>query len=233
MMTETASKWRTKYAMVFAIPVFIVSLMAFTNGKEISTPVNSIVQGPGDPNGWFKAGSSYSDYTVGIDTQVSQNGQKSAFIESVVDGPTGFSTLMQNCNVKDFKGKRIRMSGYIKSQGNSTSMMWLRIDDFGNRMTGDFDNMGDRPINGDSDWTKCEIVFDVPDSECMMNFGVILSGAGKLWFDNISFEVVGNEIGKTAWNMNEELPQEGIRRMLEQYPDGLPEKLPVNLDFEE
>jgi len=125
------------------------------------------------------------------------------------------------------------MTGYIKSLGNDTTAMWIRIDDYTKRMTGDFDNMGDRSIIGNKDWTKCEIVFDVPDSECIINYGVILAGPGKTWFDNISFEIVSSAIDKTTMDLNEELPQEGIRQLFEQYPNGFPEKLPVNLDFEE
>lgn len=49
------------------------------------------------------------------------------------------------------------MTGYIKSLGNDTTAMWIRIDDYTKRMTGDFDNMGDRSIIGNKDWTKCEL----------------------------------------------------------------------------
>jgi hypothetical protein len=233
MMTKTKSKWWAKYKLAFALPIIILSLLAFTNDNlslskdAIALMANS--QGPIEVNGWFKAGNQPENYKVGIDNQVSQHGQKSATIESVSENPTGFSTLMQECNVKEFKGKRVKMTGYIKSLGlNDTTTMWIRVDDIDKKMA-DFDNMWDRPIVGNKDWTRCEIIFDVPDSKCVVNYGFILRGEGKIWIDNISFEIVNNSTNKTSRLLNETIPEEWIY----QIPKELPEKPPVNLDFED
>jgi hypothetical protein len=56
-----------------------------------------------------------------------------------------------------------------------------------------FDNMQDRPVTGTSDWTRCEIVLDVPEESGTLNFGALISGTGKIWFDNISFEILDNK----------------------------------------
>jgi hypothetical protein len=84
----------------------------------------------------------------------------------------------------------------------------------------------DRPIIGTKLWTKCVIVFDVPESPCVINYGLILDGDGKAWIDNISFEIVSNSTFNTAYYLNEPFSD------AYQIPENLPEE-PVNLDFEE
>jgi hypothetical protein len=181
-----------------------------------------------EPAGWFKAENRYDNYTIGTDNQNAQQGQYSGYIESVVDTTTGFGTLMQYCSEKNFKGERVKMTGYIQSKGSDTTLttMWIRVDDFNKRVIGDFDNMIDRPIVGTRYWTKCEIVFDVPESPCVISYGLILFGAGKAWFDHVSFEIVTSSTFKTAYYLNQPFPGEY------QIPPNLLVE-PVNLDFEE
>jgi hypothetical protein len=170
------------------------------------------------PEHWFKAGNMPDKYKFGVDSIVFKNGQKSAFIESTIDNIEGFATLMQTCNVKYYLGTRIKMTAYIKSENvTGWAGMWLRVD---SRTPGEslsFDNMQDRPVTGTSDWTKCEIILDVPENSGTLNFGVLISGSGKIWFDNISFEILDNKTPIKSDYLNA-LP--------------IPEK-PENLDFEE
>ena len=141
--------------------------------------------------GWFLAGSKPNSYTIGLDKSVFKTGSSSAFLESTDKEIEGFGTLMQTCGANEYLGKRIKMTAYIKSENVSNwAGMWLRVDSKETKKSLSFDNMQDRPIKGNSDWTMCEIILDVPEESGTLNFGVLLSGTGKLWFDNIKFEVV-------------------------------------------
>ena len=82
-----------------------------------------------------------------------------------------------------------------------------------------FDNMGDRPIRATTDWSKYEIVTDVPETSAHISFDVLLTGGGRIWFDTMQFEIVGVEIPTTT----KILPYKNIV-----YP-----KRPLNLSFEE
>jgi hypothetical protein len=181
-----------------------------------------------EPKGWGKYGTNVASYQIGVDNQISQHGQKSAFIESIAGIHFGFCTLSQICSGKDFKGKRVKMTSYLKSQGRmDTVQMWLRVDNLNNERIADFDNMQNRRIIGTKDWRKCEIVFDVPDAKCVINYGFLFSGVGKAWFDNISFEIVDKSDKsnrRTANNLYARNPNP--------VPQMIPEK-PVNIDFEE
>ena len=170
------------------------------------------------PKGWFKAGNVPDSYKFGSDAIIFKNGHKSSFIESIDKNIDGFATIMQTCSAKNYLGTRIKMTGYIKSENVSDwAGMWLRVDSRTEMKSLSFDNMQDRPVTGTSDWTKCEIVLDVPEESGTLNFGALISGTGKIWFDNISFEILDNNIPK-------------ISKDLGSMP--IPEK-PENLDFEE
>jgi hypothetical protein len=206
----------TKSILILSVVTFLI--FGFTLSDET-------------PKGWA-FGADRTNYKVSLDNKISQHGQKSASIESIVENPLDFCSLMQTVYVQEFIGKRIKMTGYIRSQGlNDTTTMWIRVDDYGNKTMADFDNMWDRPIVGTKDWTKCEIIFDVPEKS-VINFGFILRGAGKIWVDNVSFEIVSNSTDKTAQFTGQAFSDER-QEYLKQFSENSPEKHPVNLDFEE
>ena len=170
------------------------------------------------PKNWFKSGNKPENYKIATDSITFQNGKKSVCIVSLDSTIEGFATVMQFCSAKNYLGTRIKMTGYIKAENVAGwAGMWLRIDSRTQGESLGFDNMQDRPIIGNSDWTKCEIVMDVPVESITLNFGALISGTGKIWFDNVSFEILDNASPKVSEELNK-LP--------------LPEK-PKNLDFEE
>src|SRR4030095_6622009 len=64
------------------------------------------------------------------------------------------------------------------------------------RMLG-FDNMDNRPVKGTTDWTKYELVLDVPEATTMILYGFFVYEKGKAWADDLRFEVVGKDVPST------------------------------------
>lgn len=63
----------------------------------------------------------------------------------------------------EYLGKRIRLNGYVKNEKiTGWAGMWMRVDGTDKNTSLAFDNMANRAIGGTSDWTKYEIVLDVP-----------------------------------------------------------------------
>jgi hypothetical protein len=154
-------------------------------------------QGSG-PRGWFLAGSHPDQYSVGVDHAIFHSGKGSAYLEAKRAGADGFGTLMQTINAAEFLGQRVRMSGYLKTAGiEQWAGMWMRIDSPDKKPLG-FDNMQGRPLKGSTDWTRCEIVLDVPKNSVDVAFGVLLSGVGRVWIDDIKFEVVDLSVPTTG-----------------------------------
>jgi hypothetical protein len=64
-----------------------------------------------------------------------------------------------------------------------------------------FDNMRDRKIKGTTEWTKYEIILDVPEKSTTINYGVLLSLGGEVWLDDLTFEEVSTETTSTGENL--------------------------------
>lgn len=151
------------------------------------------------PKGWLKAGSSAGDYEMRTDVKAGRNQQNAATIKSVTDKISGFGTLMQNCSPEKYKGKRLKLTAYMKSVNvKEFAGMWLRVD--GDKLLEPlgFDNMYERPVTGTTDWTKCEIVLDVPMEATNLAYGALLSGTGQIWFSDLEFDVVSDDVPTTG-----------------------------------
>lgn len=167
------------------------------------------------PKGWHKAGSDPKKYEMGIDKGAGENGKNVATIKSIVKHTSGFGTLMQQSTPDKYKGKRVRMTGYMKSENVAEwAGFWFRVDQAGTDERLAFDNMQNRAIKGNSDWQKYEVVLDVSEKASNIAYGALLVGTGQIWFDNINFEIVDNSVPVTG--------------QIFATQDG-----PVNLDFEE
>lgn len=152
------------------------------------------------PSGWFNAGSKPLSYEMGIDKGAGQSGKNAATIKSKEIKIDGFGTLMQQCSPDKYLGKRVRMTGFIKSENVETwAGLWLRVDQPGSQQSLSFDNMENRPIKGTTAWAKCEIVLDVPTNASLIAFGGLLKVTGQIWFDNITFEIVDNTVPTTGY----------------------------------
>jgi hypothetical protein len=151
------------------------------------------------PAGWFRAGSNPADYEMAVDPSGGRNGA-AAFIKSRTAAPTvdGFGTLMQQFTGEEYRGKRLRLSGYVKASGISNwSGLWMRVDGPDKTTPLAFDNMQGRPIKGTQDWRRYEIVLDVPPTATSIAFGILLAGPGQAWIDDLQFEVVGATVPTT------------------------------------
>lgn len=171
--------------------------------------------------GWFKAGSNPKSYDMGIEMNAGQNGGNAATIKSIDKKIKGFGTLMQDCLPDNYLGRRVRMTAYLKTKDVADwAGIWFRIDEKGTDNALGFDNLKsgikDRSVKGTTEWTKYEIVLDVPLNASNLAYGALLVGTGQIWFDNVAFEIVDNTIPTTGKD------KEGL----------MPNKEPVNLNFD-
>ena len=148
------------------------------------------------PNGWFTAGSAPQYYSVDTDTSVAYLGKPSVRLASAAANPSGFVTVMQSFLPDHYKGKRVRFSGFVKSDGaQGWAGLWMRIDS--GYLTAAFDNMSGRPVKGTSDWTPYSVVLDIGQSATGINFGILLDGVGTVWLSGAKFEVVDSTVPVT------------------------------------
>lgn len=149
------------------------------------------------PFGWYLAGTRPFDYEAPLDTKVFHSGTRSCCVRSVVDKASGWTTLMQNMGPAPYLGKRLRMRLWVRTEDVGYVSCWMRVDGGPQNDTVEFDNMCNRKLVGTNDWALQEIVLDIPDESKNIGFGVILSGQGVMWVDDISFEMVDSSVPVT------------------------------------
>jgi len=201
--------------------IFSLSLCLSVSAQKKDNPTVNIPLPKIDenvPSGWSKGGNNPGDYIIGMDKSESTKGNSSAFIKSKPGTPDGFCTLDQILAADNYRGERVRLSGFVKAKFIAGwAGLWMRVQNRNGRDLS-FDNMEKRPIIGTSDWIKYEVVLDVPVYSDFISFGVLLNGKGQVWVDNLKLETVGIDVPVTD-QIKEKNYQDRVS--------------PKNLDFEE
>ena len=165
------------------------------------------------PKGWFVTGSAPGEFDVGTEAAPQGGAGRDAFIRAKSES-SGFATLMQTIDASAYRGKRVRLSGNLRTKDAGKGQLWLRIDGADRKPLG-FDNMEQRAVKGDSAWQNFAIVLDVPADARDIAFGFLLAYKGQVWANDVKLDVVSNETPTTSAG-----------------PYGLP-AAPVNLGFKD
>ena len=182
---------------LFILCAAIMLMFALGSCKGgIVDPVDGLGAEPLSENsGWLLAGTAPQKYLLYADESEFHGGTKSACIKSTAaeyaDGD--FATVLQVFNAKDFTGKKVEFSGYVKThEVERMCGLWMRIDDSVAAVLR-FDNMGDRPVTGTTEWSRYSVVLDVPDCAAYINIGMLLNGGGQAWLGDVSFREVPDD----------------------------------------
>jgi hypothetical protein len=182
--------------------------------------------------GW--TGPDSSDYEAGIDRKVFRGGRASLTIKAAHAQAPNYA-VRQFIRADEYRGKRIRLSGYVRPGDAEQSALWLRVD----MENGDYilDGMlGFAPQDGKrgkGGWVQVMLVTDVPKDAIGIAYGARMSGKGQMWADDLALSVVDKGI---MTNSIERRPFKGagakaaIQRIREEYAAA--PVVPVNLDFE-
>jgi hypothetical protein len=179
---------RVRFSFVVASLAVVCAGPIVTRAADLTVPVGwTLFQGEG------------SGFTAVVDSAVRHGGIASGRLQSLPGVEEGFASLQQAIRGEAYRNKRVRLVGYVRTEDmpdTNQAAMWLRIDGEGRTLA--LDNMSDRAPAGPHGWLKHEIVLDVPLDAVGLVCGLILSGAGKAWVDDVSIAVVGPDVAVTA-----------------------------------
>ena len=186
--------------MKSCMPIVVAaSLLLAADGPE------QVTKDSPAPPGWsfategsgIPANQKATEYALGVDREVTHGGRASVSLRAVVAPPTGFRAASQFVKAEGYRGRRVRLAGYLKTRDVADwSGLWLRIDGPNSMLA--FDNMGSRPVKGTTDWARYEVVLDVPEAALILAFGPVLQGAGQVWADDLTLDVVDPKDIKTT-----------------------------------
>jgi hypothetical protein len=115
------------------------------------------------------------------------------------NAPVRVGNLMQSFSATAYRGKTLRLTAWLRLEAtdpDDRAQMWLSVDRLDDGK-GFFDNMNDRPVRS-AEWTKCEIRAKVDNDATFVKFGVMSIGRGRVWVDDVSFEVLSKPALKNA-----------------------------------
>jgi hypothetical protein len=152
---------------------------------------------------WLLVGDKRANYETGIDDSAMYNAQPSSYLWAKADGE-GFGALMQSFSADSYLRKRVRFSGYVKSENVTRwAGLWMRVNSKSSPEYLTFDNMQDRPIKGTTGWRSYEVILDVPAEAATISLGLVLDGPGRVWLNNVTVDIVGGNVpvtGRSAYS---------------------------------
>jgi hypothetical protein len=159
----------------------------------VGRPLNLSFDGSapnGIPVGWFNSFGHVSGVSTDYDIRVVRRSAERtagtcAVLEKVAAAPREFGSLMQRCRGRFLAGRTIRLEGELRTDNvTGWAGLWLRADADAHPNLF-FDNMSRRPVVGTTPWTRYFIDAPLPENTDWLNYGVVLSGAGLLYADNL------------------------------------------------
>src|SRR5262249_22664225 len=131
-------------------------------------------------------------------------GMPAAYVQSIDHSVDGFGGMMQTNSAEDYLGKRVRLSGWMKTEdaNQGGGHLWLRVDGPQAGQSLQFDNMDGRAPKGTTDWQQYSVVLDVPQEATALAYGFFVSGGGKVLVSGTKLEPVGPEVASTNLNVN-------------------------------
>jgi erythromycin esterase-like protein len=122
-------------------------------------------------------------------------------------GVAGFGVATGTFPVDRARGRTLSYRGWIRTEDlrDGFAGLWWRCD-VGREFRG-FDNMQDRGPKGTTDWQRFEITMTVPVETTNINFGVLMPGRGRAWFDGLEISLDGEPVADASFDLDFEGPK--------------------------
>jgi hypothetical protein len=147
--------------------------------------------------GWFLAGSQPRSYRAVVDLTTAQTGRASAKLAVREQlHAHDFGTLMQRIRADRYRGKRVRLSAYVRTEGVDHARIWMRVDGPDRPLA--FDNRENMKLTGDNGWTMQQIVLDVPHEAVSISYGFMIGSRGQAWADDFFLQDVETTAATTG-----------------------------------
>jgi len=128
-------------------------------------------------------------YEASRDQKTTFGGKATARLQTNVE-TADLGSLHQSIDAEPYRGKRIRFATNAKVQGvEEWTGLWLRIEGAFIPFLA-FADTHDVNLSGNRDWTRLNIVIDVPEAAERIHLGLAQEGAGTSWFGPVSVEIV-------------------------------------------
>lgn len=127
--------------------------------------------------------------TLGMDVDVVRTGRCAGRIVRDADSPQNL-TFLSTSVPADITGKQVELVGWVRTEDvNGWAGLWLRED--GSAGSVQFKNMHHSGLSDTNDWTECRLELPLDAEAERIVFGMLLSGTGRAWLDDVQLLVDG------------------------------------------
>ncbi|MGO4881213.1 MAG: erythromycin esterase family protein [Bryobacteraceae bacterium] len=140
------------------------------------------------PDGWYFGG---GPFQYSIDTSTTYSSTQSLKIASLGADTTQFGDASLILSAPPAIGGTFNLSGAIRTQNVSGyAGLWVNVSNGQNTLA--LQNLGSQAPSGTTNWQVYNLSVTVPAGAVYIDFGVLLSGTGTAWFDDLSVNVNGS-----------------------------------------
>jgi len=150
------------------------------------------------PANWSFVTTQPKIYRTGYDTVANSQTPRSVVIRSLTQSAEGYAGLIQKCNATPYRGQRVRISVWIKTDAVNGA---AQFSFFVNDQAGVKLAVGGDGVGGLRYWRQYAAVVDVPEEAATLFYGMTLNGAGKAWFNALQIDVVPNTVKLQQWQL--------------------------------
>ena len=147
----------------------------------------------GNPEGWVAIQHAGAEsYDFALDSGQKHAGTQSMRIKKI--GPEPYGTITQVLNGQPFAGKTVKLTGWFRTEGipegrNTGAGLILAAMKGGSFLA--HEHMKKTRLRGTNDWKLLSIELKLPPATTRLELGAMLEGAGTMWVDDFTLEVVG------------------------------------------
>ena len=172
-----------------------VILSAQNAGPELAQVLNFEATPEGHLPGGWNSGKPQTGprETISVDYKIVHGGARSVRLERTANSADEFSTVTKQIPL-GLAGKQLELRGFLRTEAVSGfAGLWMR-EDGETGVAAEFDNMEKQGLKGTVDWKQYSVVLPLDPDANQLSFGVLLSGAGKAWADDLQLLIDGKPI---------------------------------------
>ena len=134
--------------------------------------------------------------TFAVDDKIVHGGRWALRIERNDTSASTLTAVSKTIPI-DFAGAQLELRGFLRTADISNfTGLWMRQDDDGGVLA--LENMQARQLKGTTEWTEYTITLPLNKAAKRLVFGVLASGTGRVWADDLRLLVDGKPIADVA-----------------------------------
>jgi hypothetical protein len=139
--------------------------------------------------GWSIQGHAQGAYAAEVDGEVQREGHPTIRFHPTQETGGAYATFMTTLDARPFRGRRAHAIVFVRTQGvTGRGDAWLRVQGIDSPADGPGMATSITRLAANAEFTRTELMVDVPVDAASVQLGVGLGGPGMLWMDGVTVE---------------------------------------------